>query len=281
MNHFQQNHLNIVNQTLTLVQNSYHFYVMINERDSVKEKIEKIQEQFHSIEKDIEIKDDSELDKKFKEIWQAISYLVHYEKLQYPNKTKEIENYLNIIKSIYAIIDLYKTHCQNYEVNKNIIDQLKKIADDLADKYLTYLDNKFWVRYKTYHYLKNKKISEKIIYGYNTTDHNLNYYYCLALDKYDQNEKFNESELRDFFDSNANIILPLFVYAEMVYNKYLNFYFIKFTKYSYDSEYGVDYPFFCFESDKQVFAFLIDIEMTKLDELYQSLKHHGKDILNG
>lgn len=279
MSYSQQNNVNILNQTLTLVQNNYHFHIAINERDSVKEKIEKIQEQFHSIEKDIEIGDGSDLNKKFKEIWQAISYLIEYGKLvvSYHNKEEEYTNYFNMIKSIYAIIDLYRTHCQNFNVDIKIIDSLKKLADDLFEKCSKELDENFLFRYKLYHYLNSKKLSSIYCHGGRS---NWRSNYQQILEQY-QNERYNKEELMKFFDENAeDLLLNIINYQYDRMNSRVNkfeFYFI-LENICYRPCYR---PFYCFDNEQQAFAFMMYIEMEKLNELYQSLEHHGKDILNG
>lgn len=283
MNSLQQN---TVNQTLTLVQNNYHFYVTTNERDIVKEKIEKIQEQFHSIEKDIEIKDYSELDKKFKEIWQAISYLVEYKKLECSDQMQKTENYLNVIKSIYAIIDLYKIHYQNINVNINIINELRGMANDISSKYLVdysknkkpVLDEYLWFRHKLYHYLKENGVSILDIYMSkdmlrSCRDKDIPYSYRIVGEMYDKDISYSYIELKEFFcdDRNEKHIWSLIVKAEKVKIS-LNHVPKKFLFLSLKDGDG----FYCFESEQQALAFMMYVEMKKLDELYQSIK--GMDI---
>lgn len=285
MNNLQQHNFNIVNQslTLTLVQNNYHFSVMINERNSFKEKIEKIQEQFHSIEKDIEIKDYSELDKKFKEIWQAISYLIDYDKLQCNDKIEEYKNYFNMIKSIYAVIDLYKTRCQNFDVNINIIHELKEIANKYSEK----LDDNFWLRHKIYHYLKKRGLSQKndseykeyLKYMLWNKEVNDPLNVCNLVDEYESNQ-YTDDELKLFFDEYSDDTLFSFFRGILSsFDMYDGEKYFSFDIYDKRAERkSPNYVSYFFDNREQVVLFAISVEIKKVNELYQSLEHHKKVI---
>lgn len=278
MSYSQQNNVNILNQTLTLVQNNYHFHIAINERDSVKEKIEKIQEQFHSIEKDIEIGDGSDLNKKFKEIWQAISYLIKYDKLVVSsrNKGEEYTNYLNMIKSISAIIDLYRTHCQKFNVDINIIDGLKKLADDLFKKCSKELDENFWFRHKIYHYFLKRGLSQKDENEYNKysiydyLNHKKNDYLsvCNLVIKYEDNQ-YADNELKSFFDEYSNdTLLEIFGgILKLNHTYYDNKKYFSFNIFKNAEENtSPNYISYFFNDMEQFICFAMDVEIQKLNQ---------------
>lgn len=240
---------------------------------TIEKNLDDIKKLFHSIRIDIEDEHFDDLDGTFRKIRKEISFLVE-ERVNKSSFNLDIYDFdLKIIQSIYAIISKYKEVCNKVELDEENIFKLKQLADNLADKYSNYLNKDFWFRHKFCHYLKSKKLL-KIYCNNSRSNWGINSQQILELY---QNEIYNQEELIKFFDENANYLLPSFVgcvlYIDAYYNKtHFHFYLFK---------YQPNLPFYCFDDEEQVFAFMMYIEMEKLNELYQSLEHHGKDILNG
>lgn len=243
---------------------------------NIEKHIDDIKKLFYCIKVDIEDERFRDLDNNFIKIRQEIGFLVE-ERVNKSFFNLEIYDFdLKIIQSIYAIISKYKEVCNKAKLDKANILKLKELADNLAEKHSSCLNDDFWFRHKIYHYLNSKKLSSIYCNGGSS---NWISNYQQILEQY-QNERYNKEELMKFFDDNANKLLLEIIDYHNRMNSHVNkfeFYFIL------ENIRDLPYyrPFYCFDNKQQTFAFMMYIEMEKLNELYQSLEHHGKDILNG
>lgn len=275
---YSQNTLSI-SSVCNIVLNQQNF-ILVGGRDS---KINKIKEKFDIINRRMSYQKYEGLELEFIDIISMIDSIIRDNELSINNVNNqnyntyeqkadvEFKNYLSMVKIIHIIIEKcieIFNNIENSSVYDKLIKDFQNLAYEISNKYLfrgynnphSYLDDDFWDRYNIYHYLKNNNLLKDYI------DNSYHYYnnYQFSTNTFSNIAK----EYDDYKKIRINITLERInqLLVECANNKLL------FNQNKRNFEFDIlqnrnNYISFMFDNDKQAHAFMMFVEIEKLNNL--------------
>lgn len=268
---FTQNNLSINTSQITIIQQNF---ILI---ENVKSKIHQLKDEFDIICNRIQNKEYEGLSIKFMDISGVINGVIRDKELsisnanhqyQYDEKNSiEFENYFGMLKFISAIIEkcLEVFNQENSSKYDDLVKGFQELAHKISEKYLyaynkCHLDEDFWYRYDLYNYLKQSNILEVFsnyqmprYIGYNSPYDNIIKHIGNEYDKYQENN-IQDMYFPDVLISCAN--------RKLLFNQNTNKFYFDILR-----NRGCNYLSYFFDDDRQAYAFMMHIEIEKLDNL--------------
>lgn len=261
---FTQNNLPINTSQVTIIQQNF---ILIK---NAIPKINQIKDKFDIICKRIKHQEYDSLSVEFVDIAGMIDGIIRDNELallntdyqQHYDKKIEIEfnNNLNMLKFISMIIEkcLEIFNIDNSSKYDNLVKEFQELAHKISEKYLYaynkyHLDEYFWYRYDLYNYLKQNNVLE----GFSIYSMQIFANIASEYDKYQKDDTQN-----DIQNINFPSLLTSCANGKLLFNTNKNkFYFDVLRNSSYN------YLSYIFNDDRQAYAFMMHIEIEKLDNL--------------
>lgn len=263
---FTQNNLSINTSQITIIQQNF---ILI---ENVKSKIHQLKDEFDIICNRIKHKEYEGLSIKFVDISGIINGIIRDNELALLNtdyqqrcdKKIEIEfnNNLNMLKFISAIIEkcLEVFNQENSSKYDSLVKEFQELAHKISNKYLygynnqCHLDKDFWYRYDLYNYLKQNNVLEGfLIYSMQI--------FANIASEYDKYQK--DDTKNDIQNINFPSLLTSCANRKLLFNQNTNKFYFDVLR----NRDCYNYLSYFFNDDIQGYAFMMYIEIEKLDNL--------------